>query len=298
MSITRIGSLPLQDSLAQAIQRVGAALARTQAELGSGRRAVDFAALGSDGVRSLSAHNLLARAGAQAAGLKSVAGTLATQDAQLDRLADDTAQLRADVLRALGTGDATGLDARLDQAYEGLAATLNAGEGGRYLFAGSRTDTPPFAARSRAELGPGDLFAGDDVLETRPLGDGRTMTVGIAADRIGAGLAEAFRALGTAPTAPLDAAVRDRLTAFVGTLDAALPALREVHAGVGRNQTELERVEDRLAGRSIVLRGVIGAIEDADLAEVATRMAAEQTALEASYAAFASLRDLSLVRFL
>lgn len=303
MSLTRIGTASLQDGLAQAMQRNAARLARTQAELATGRRAVDHAALGADGVRSLSARGLLARGEAQGAGLRAAAGTLAVQDTQLDRLSDHLSELRAAVLAALGGQPASGLDARLDATFATLRTALNATEGGRFLFAGSRADTAPFTANTRADAvaapDVAGLFANDQVVETRALGDGRSVAIGIPADRLGTALTQAFRDLGLATVdGPLDAGRRDELAAFVDGLDAAARALRAEQAGVGRRQGEIARADDALTSRGLVLKGVIGAVEDADLTEVAARLASEKIALEASYAAFSTLRSLSLVNYL
>ncbi len=146
-----------------------------------------------------------------------------------------------------------------------------------------------------------------------PVGDGRTVQVGIlasansdatstGASTTGSYMRDVLRGLAT--LGALDSSQMDQpgfaeLVADVRSgLEGAITALN-VDAGVmGDRQAAIRDGRDRLDGMATVLRGQVSDVEDVDMAETLSRLTLTQTRLQASYQLLAGLQSLSLVKFL
>ena len=90
----------------------------------------------------------------------------------------------------------------------------------------------------------------------------------------------------------------ETLKTALGQIDTALSGVREINAGNGRRQAQVETLATRAEERALILRDVISRNEDADLGQVAIDLAQQKAMLQASYSVFAQLSELSLVNFL
>lgn len=300
--MTRVASVPLQRTMSAAIQQAQQKLAVTQAQLATGKKATDLAGLGSEAVRTLSAHTLVARAEAHSAAALRLGTTLSLYDANIAALDDVTSALRQDLLGAIGTGKGEGLQEAIEASFQQLRTALNAREAGQPLFGGARDEDPftPQRLSDLAGLDPADAFVNDGVRASARVGEQLDVTYGIGADELGTGLARALRtlaeagAIGDTPTEAQLAALRDA----VGQIDEALIGVRALGAGNGRRQAQAETLATRADERALLLRDLISRNEDADLGQVAMDLAQHQTVLEVSYSVFSQLSGLSLVRYL
>lgn len=301
--MTRVATIPLQRTMSAAIQQAQQSLAATQLQLASGKKANDYSALGTEAVRTLSSHSLLAQQDAYVKVASRVGTTLSLYDANLVAIDTAASSLRTDILTAIGTGRAPGLKDSILSAFSQFRAALNASEGGTALFGGSQTDGTAFTPNTLAETIGVDAsvaFANDDVKASVRLGDGYEVEYGITASDVGTDLYKAFQTLAAAgeigeiPTqAQLDA-----LSLVVGQLDTGLTSMRAVNATNGRNQAQAEALGERADDRGQLLKGIIQDNEDADLGQVAIDLAQQQTILQASYSVFSQLSSMSLVNYL
>src|SRR3954464_2368499 len=105
--MTRVATIPLPRTMSSAIQRSQEKLAITQQRLSTGKKAADFADLGTETVRNLSAHSLLSRQDAQSAVSKRVGTTLSLYQGHLESVESATSDLKQQILTAVGTGQAS-----------------------------------------------------------------------------------------------------------------------------------------------------------------------------------------------
>ncbi len=301
--MTRVATIPLQRTMSSAIMRAQEKLATTQAQLSTGKKAATFADLGTESVRNLSAHTLLARQEAQSTVSKRVGTTLSLYQANLEGIDDAMSDLRSSLMNAVGTGDSAGLQEAIQTAFDQYRTSLNASEGGTPLFGGSQVDNPPFSVDTLADAATtpaANAFHNDTVRSSARVADGVDVTYGVGASEIGASLYEAFRTLGAAGdigTKPTDAQL-DAIKQAVSQLNNGLGDLRAVNAENGRKQNQVDTLTTRGEERGLVLKNVIQENEDADLGQVAIDLAAQKTVLEASYSVFSQLSGLSLVNFI
>ena len=290
--MTRVATIPLQRTMAGAISRAQEQLADTQRQLSTRKKAATFADLGTEAVRNLSAHSLLARQDAQATVSKRVGTTLSLYQANLEGIDDATSDLRTSLMKAVGTGDSAGLQEAIQTAFDQFRTSLNASEGGTPLFGGSQIDQAPFSVDTLAQAATtpaANAFHNDTVRANARVADGVDISYGVGASEIGANLYEAFRTLGQAGdigVKPTDAQM-DAIKQAVAQLNTGLGDVRAINADNGRKQNQVDTLTARGEARGLVLQGVIQDNEDADLGQVAIDLAQQKTVLEASYSVFA-----------
>lgn len=300
--MTRIATIPLQQSMSDAIQRSQQKLAISQAQLSSGKKAPDFASLGVQAVRNLSAHSLVSREKAHAEVAAQVGTTLSLYDANISGIETMASELRQNALAAIGTRDATGLQDAINAAFAQFRSNINARAGGVPLFSGAQNTTPftPETLADTVGLDAADAFTNDKVRASARVGDGIDVQYGVTASEVGTDMLAAFRTLaevgdiGERPTATQMEALQDA----IGQIDGALGNIRNVNAENGRKQAQLETLGTRADQRGLIYQDVISRNEDADLAQVAVNLAQQQATLQASYAVFSKLSGLSLVNYL
>lgn len=301
--MNRVATIPLQRTMADAIQRSQQKLAISQQRLSTGKKAADFADLGTETVRNLSAHSLLARQEAQATVAKRVGTTLSLYQGHLEGIEAAVSDMREQIITAVGTGKAAGLQEAIETAFAQYRSSLNSAEGGVPLFGGAQSDSNPFAPDTLAQVAVTDAdsaFRDDPVRATARVAEGVDVAYGITASSVGKDLYAVFRTLaqaGTISESP-DATQLAALQAAVGQLDTGLGSLRGVNAENGRKQVQVETLATRGEERALLLSGVIESNEDADLGQVAVDLAQQKTMLQASYSVFAQLSSLSLASYL
>ena len=301
--MTRVATIPLQRTLSGAMQRSQQSLGASQLQLTTGKKAHDYAGLGIDAVRTLSARSMLSQQQSYQSVASRVGTTLSIYDANITQIDDSLSNLRKELLTALGTGNSPGIQDLVEGAFTDVRAALNAQESGIPIFAGSQTNDLPMVPETLADLAamaPADVFLNDSVRQSGRVGDGVDVEYGIGASDIGANLVPAFKTLAAA--GPFGERLTDAqklaISQAVDELDIGLKDVRAANAENGRKQNQVEMLETRAKDREILLTDVIGSVEDADLGQVALNISQRQTILEASYSVFSQLSSLSLVRFL
>ena len=302
--MTRVSTMSLQNTLANAMSRAQQNLADSNIQLDTQKKVQNYADLGANTGRVLSAASMLAQQQAQSSVAKRVDTTLGFYKVSLGTIDDSMSDLRTKLLKAFGTGDSADLDSSIQQAFTDLRDALNTNEAGVPIFAGSQTDSEPFAPQKLSDLTslatPGDAFTNDDVRTSARLSDNVDTQYGIGASDIGTGLVQAFTTLAGLGSfgAKLTQAQMNGIQTAMGQLDQGLTGLRGVDAKNGDMMNQVEGLGQRADARADLLTNVIGDAEDADMGQVATDISTRTSILNASYAAFQKLNNLSLLNFL
>lgn len=301
--MTRVASVPMQRVLFDAIRHSQEKLSATQLQLASGKKANDYADLGTEAVRTLSAHSLLARQDAHSTVAKRLGTTLAIQDANISNIEASAESMRVEILKAAGTGQSAGLQEAINSTFQQVRSALNANEGGIAVFAGSQTDQLPFKPSKLADmvgLPAADAFANDGVRASARVAENLDVEFGVLASDLGSKLMEGFRKLaemgtiGETVTPDQIAALNDAIV----NIEAGLTDIRSINSENGRKQAQIETLGTRAEDRTILLKDLIARNEDADLADIASELTQRRSVLEASYSVFSQLSGLSLLHFL
>lgn len=268
--------------------------------------------------------------GRQAAARAALRGT--TTQAALGAVASGSATLGADALAAVGRGDNAALsfaavDAR--SALEDAFTRLNGAVDGVFLFSGDATDRPPLADVETFLADIGALYAAApdnvqyeadlDAYFTAPaggffanvyrggtgaapdfdLGGGERARPSIRADA--AEIRDLLRGLATIAVGAAQGASADRdlrLGAAASTLNAGAQGVTLTRAAIGLEEARIEAARARLDNEDAALTLAYNEATARDPYEAASRLAALEAQLEATYTLTARASRLSLVNFL
>jgi flagellar hook-associated protein 3 FlgL len=303
---TRITTGMTQRNVLSDLNRVNAALTRTQSKLSSNREITRPSDDPYNASRALQLRESLAGTQQYQRNVQDTMGWQETSEQAFSQMTDALAKVKE--LLVQGSSDSADPVAReaialeIDQIILGVKESANTTFQGRYVFSGTRTDQPPYPLPEPA--GPAlDSFQGSPVQIERQIGPGVTIEVSMSLESVlgggqGAGdgkildnlrdIAEHLRA-GDGP------ALRGGdLSSLSGNLDALL-GLRAVN---GSRQNRLESALGRLAEVEEATLGQLSETEDADIAKTLIDFNSQQAAYQAALKAGASIVQLSLMDFL
>ncbi|GAA4217487.1 flagellin [Sphingomonas endophytica] len=302
--MTRVATMATQGTLVAALGRAQSSIVDANVQLSTAKRVQNYAALGDDTRRVLSASTMLAEQKAQGAVANRVQTTLSFYDSALNVMDSTATDLKTKLLKAVGDGNGSAVNQIVSESFAAIAGALNTSEAGTPIFAGSQTDGNPFRPATLSDVAalasPADAFANDDRRASARLENGVDMRYGITADEVGTDLVKAFQTLAGLGSfsKQMTKAQVDGLNAAMSQLDDGIVAVRTANGQNGDRQNLVDSIVKRSDDRIGVLMGVIGDGVDANLGQVAADLSTRQTILNASYSAFAHLNDLSLVNFL
>ncbi len=177
--------------------------------------------------------------------------------------------------------------AREVEALRGeLVALGNTQVAGKYVFAGTLTDRPPFADDG--------TYRGNSVSLVREVDRGIVLEANVPGDVAFRGALDASEQLAGALQSGDHAAVRDTLSA----LDVALDRLLSAQADLGARASRVETIQARMGEFEVQLRELVSVREDADVAELVMQLRLQENVYQAALAVGARLVQPSLVDFL
>jgi flagellar hook-associated protein 3 FlgL len=186
----------------------------------------------------------------------------------------------------------------IDQLVDSAKTAANAAYGGRFVFAGSATDTKPYAT------GGADTYGGDAGNIVRTIGPGVSLAVNARGDDfLGGGggdgkLIDTLRNIAThlRGNTPADAdALRN---GDIVALDSNMDTISSVRATIGAQTNRLETARARLAELEENSTNQLSSVENADMAEVLTNYSLQQAVYQSALKAGANIVQSSLMDFL
>ncbi len=303
--MTRISTFGASQSALLDLMRAQQSLFQAQQELSTGKKATDLKGVGYQAETIAASRGALARSAAFEEAAVRSATRLEAQDVALERLSGAVGDLRS----AMTSKDGTFMMQEISDAFYGAINALNSQHLGAYLFGGTRDDTIPMTVSSLSELAAlpaaADAFQNNSLAPTVQVDENTTITVGRLASDIATDIMASFKRIAefeAGPNGPFVDPMTDVQQAFVvGELQNIVAAQDGIIAVVGMNGVAQAQIESSLQGQrdqQDFLTGMIGDIEDVDMAEAATRFQSAQNALDVSAKTFASLTQVSLLNFL
>lgn len=231
-------------------------------------------------------------------------GWTTATEAALTRISDVVQRARE--LLIDGGNDSNGPIAReaiateIDALTESLKQEANATYSGRYVFAGTATETTPYA------IGGADTFAGNAGSVARVIGAGVTVAVnvnaqGLLGDGQGAAdnkLLDVMRDIADNLRGGTPADAEALRGTDLERLDTNLDELTRVRAVVGATANRLEAAGARLDELEESGIDLLSKVEDADLPETLVQYSTQKSAYESALRAGASIVQTSLLDFL
>jgi flagellar hook-associated protein 3 FlgL len=284
------------------------AMSVAQQQTSSGKKAQDLKGYGADASRLLSAKAVSARIDARTDALKALQSRAEVEATALDLASTAAGDARQSIMNALANENGAGLRTALEQALATVFTAANQQYAGQYIFGGTDGYDQPTNPIDLEALG----LLPDTSLQFNDTGDNRQLTVQDGYDiTMTSSAREIFqpfmdllqdiRSWEQANT-PLNGKLNPAQVAFVQSL---VPQISAIHSGIidheaaaGTKAKQLELSILANEEQSTTLQKTIGDQENADLAEVASRLSAARTQYEASASIFAQLRNVNLLQYL
>ena len=307
--IDRIGTLGLSQRLLSQYQDIQSRMARTQQQISSGKVGTQYADVKDQSGVLAAAKSKAADVANYTAATKNVVDRLDLYDSQLQGFSDMTARLRQALGDALAMGSGTGFIEKVKALYAEAVNTLNTQVDGKYIYGGSRTDTPPVNAPTLNDLlaapSVAAVFDNTTLKQTDRLDNNETVTTGIVASDLATNLFQMFKDIATydaSGSGPFGAKLDQAQNSFLSTQNVAVPALQSaVDVAAAQNaahHAQATQALDRHTSMATYFTKFISDIEDADLPTAIAKLNQDQVAAQASGRMIASLNQLSLLNFL
>jgi flagellar hook-associated protein 3 FlgL len=217
--------------------------------------------------------------------------TLGEAQNLLSRARELAVQARSDTTSAQGR---VTIAQEVRQLHRQLIQLANTEVSGQPVFAGTRTDAPPFV------LGIGDAvsYQGNSEGQSISVGPNQTTQIVLPGDQVFAGattnifddLSNLLAALETNNGAGIEVGV--------GDLDQAINQISLAQGNIGAIANRLDTAYGTSLTVSEALHRALSDKTDTDLATALTELKLQETAYEATSQTFSRLFDLSLLRFL
>lgn len=288
------------------IQDVSGQLAQTQRKMATGREITRPSDDPFGTSRALSLRTELDGLRQLQRNIDEADGWLTVTDSALDKMTALVQRVRE--LTIAGATDSAGPTARnsiadeIDQLIKAVKQEANASYGGRYVFAGTETETKPYLVEGS------DAFQGDGAAIAREIGPGVSIqvnTIGRAilgdgnADGVDDGkLLDTLRTVVEHLRAGTPAAADALRGDDIKNLDRNLQDLLRTRAGVGALQKRLEAAGARIGETQETVMGLLSKTEDADMAKTLIDFSTQQSVYQSALKAGANIVQSSLLDFL
>lgn len=302
MSVGRISTLALHQSTLRDAGKVEVNIADLQQQLSSGQKAQDFAGLGgSQSEQFLLLENKLAKTDNYVNNNQIVQTRITSTDNVLEQVIETASNLRNMISqrRNVSSNTAAFPDA-IKGAWQSLVSQLNSNLEGRYLFGGTRTDTPPVSADQFPTLKvdgvPDDgYYQGSKQDVTVRADDTTEINYNVRADD--EGIQQIFAGLAMAQKGSDNNSDEDLAKAY-DLVSQGLEGVISTRSIVNQNKVSIDDINTRHQSIKLYFQGVKEEIGNADLVSVSTQVAINQGILQASFQAFAKINSLKLSDFL
>lgn len=319
--ITALGNAPtLISQLAANSTAVQKDLAAVLQQQSTGRVSDSYAGLNTAARTSVDLRPAMTHAQVWQANIDSAAARLDLTQTVLTQISAVAKDFYAQTnnINDINAADIPNIAAQAKVALNQVAQLLNTKQGETYIFAGQDSHNPPLPDTDAGTVGAA-LLASDTA--TAPfsatlgtavpkveVGDGQFVSAGLVANAnalavsapptTGSYMRDLMRGLATlaamtpaTATLALGADTRARL-------GSAISAMGTEAGTLGTVQNDLQARKTTWGAVQITLAKQVSNVEDADMAQVATRVSSLQTQLQASYQVIAGVKSLTLANFL
>ncbi|XBQ16599.1 MAG: flagellin [Oceanicaulis sp.] len=275
-------------------------------QLSTGKKAPDLKGYANAAETIMTARAAKVRTDTFTAANERLANRLEVQDLAYRELSDAATELRT----ALTTADGTQLMSKVRESFDRVVGALSTKFSGSFVFSGVRTDAAPLNANTLADLQAAvpdvsAVFEDPGRRQTARIDEDTSIDVNRTAEEVVGGLMAVFERLADfhdGPDGPFDGPMTDAQQTYVRSeITNVIAAFETINDAMGENGSKQARIEATIQShkdRADYLQEMIAGLEDADMAEAASRLTQAQTAVEVSARTFASLSQVSLLPFL
>jgi flagellar hook-associated protein 3 FlgL len=312
MSVDRIATAQQSAYFLAQINKTSAALNTTNEQIASQNVANTYAGFGNQAQVLTASISANARNDAYKAATNLAITQSDMQDNQLTSLGELVAQLKKAVSDAVSNNDPTSLMGQVQNIFDQATAILNSKDAnGDYIYSGGRTDTPPITVSSLSDLvalpSVAGAFNNGTDKKSVQVADGHTISFGMTASDVGTGLMQALKDIAAFDagasgnlngSTSLSQAQNDFLSGQIVSVGTVATNLNTITAENGYAYNQLESASTQQDSMTTLYTGFINKIQKTDMAEAATQLSLNQTALQAVLQVTSGLNQLTLLNYL
>jgi flagellar hook-associated protein 3 FlgL len=299
--MARVASVAQHNIIQNSIFRTQERVFMRQTQIATGKVALSFHGIPRQAQRLIGVEAQLIRAEGFMKQNGLVEARLQLMDSAVDNMFEVASQLKVRLMQKLNgaTGAAGAIAAEASDMLATVSGLLNTRTNGRFLFSGSATATQPVTVPvpDPTTFGVADstYYAGDSVQLTARVSETIEVTYGIPGNRAGfQNLIGSIKATIEADNTDNETLMKTALT----MLNSALGDLPDYRNEVGASINVVSRATERQGGFQLYAEGIINDIENTDIPSAVSALAADETALQASFLTIGRLSQLTLVNFL
>jgi flagellar hook-associated protein 3 FlgL len=319
--MTRVSSLGQTTFLLQDVLRNQKELFTHQKQTTTGMKSDTYTGIARDVGTLSSAKSILARSEQFVASNIEVERRLTIYNVTMESLRDVAQEIRDNVLSAINTDSGIAIRSQLENLFDTSVNLLNTRDNGRYIYSGTRTDTPPVKTATSTTLAavtadvtatPSNVFANNSLKQQTQVDDNLNMTYGALGEDVGKELMESMRRMfrfddgtenfgfgtGGPFTNPLTVDQANFLKGELQRLNTTIDTIDKVQATNGVNHMAIEDVQERHQQDINFMKLFITDIEEVDIGEAISKMQQDQVALEASYRVLSQVSRATLLDFI
>jgi flagellar hook-associated protein 3 FlgL len=312
MSVDRIPTAQQSAYFLSQINKTSAALNKTNEQIASQVVSTTYSGFGDQAQVLTASISANARNDAYKAATDLATTQADMQDTHLTSLGTLVTQLKKAVSDAVANNDPTSLMGQVQNIFDEATAILNSKDAnGDYLYSGGKTDVPPVTVSSLSALvalpAVAGAFNNGTDKKSVQVADGQTITFGITASDVGTGLMQALKDIAgfdAGASGNFDAsdslsqAQNDFLTSQISSVGTVAVNLNTATAQNGFAFNQLQSASAQQDSLATLYTGFINKIQKTNMAEAATQLSLNQTALQAVLQVTSGLNQLTLLNYL
>ena len=312
MSIDRIATAQQSAYFLTQINQAGAQLDKTQQQIASGVVSSTYAGFGSQAqvLQATISANARNNAYATATGLATTQTDM--QDTQLTSLSSLAGQLKSASSDAVANHDPSTLMDQVSSIFDQAVSILNTKDAnGDYIYSGGKTDVAPVSVSTLSQLAGlpsvSAAFTNGTDKKSVQVADGQVVTYGVTASDVATGLMQELQSIAQfdaggsgnfSGSGNLNQAQNTFLTNQIAATNTVATNLNTATAQNGYVYTALTNAQSQQTSLNTLYSGFISNIQDTNMANAATQLSLNQTALQAALQMTAGLNHLSLLNYL
>ena len=175
---------------------------------------------------------------------------------------------------------------------------------GKFIFSGSRMNTPPFAANTQGQM----VYQGDQTRMLQAIGDQRSLAMNRPGSQTFVRVvrtADDGSSSGVGFFQSIDELIAGVTSSNSSAMQRGLAEVDDLHRGVvlaqaqtGTDMQVIEQQNAMLQDTQLTLKSALSNLEDLDYASTITQMKKQMLALEAAQSSFVKISQLSLFSYL
>jgi flagellar hook-associated protein 3 FlgL len=308
--MTRVSTFTQQSALLDQTMRRQSAIATSQNQVSTGKKAETYSGYGADVPALISARAIRSRTEVYSGTVTRLGVELEQVNLHVGAVGDAAKGLKQSILDSLALQNGASFDVSLEHGFQSLVRSLNTQYNGDYLFGDVKYNAKPVTVSNLTDLAAAPTAAAVFDVQTGKattrVADGQDVEHGILANEMAEPVVKIFRDIklyhDDITTGPLTGALNPAQVTFLETklkeLQKAIDGVSGFEQQNGTRQKQMVELESYHSERMLGLEKLVKDIEDVDITQAISQLQNDKTALEASYRVLSQVNRVSLNDYL